>query len=417
MGSESVSDERQEITLDGRWEFDQFFTEARRRGYLYDPPVIDGACGTRVIQGGRRLVNFAGINFLGLQEDPEVIEYFCNSAERFGLVTGGSRMTQGIGRPHTLLEKRVSEITGKPATLTFATGLLANIGFLNAMTTRFAFDAECAIDNRDVVLILDHDSHWSLWKGASHLEYGKRLFVFRHNDPGDLRRVLQRLDDRRTVVVFESVYSSDGSIAPIGELVDICEHYGALSYVDNANGFSIYGISGLPFCDVFEALHRATFEMGSFSKAAGLEGGFISGPSNAIGSFEALSGTSLFTASIQPPTAATILRILDYIYAHPEILKRYLQRVEDLRQRLLVHGFRLYGTSSYILSIIIGEDEVAEQVRKTLLEQGYQVPIFRYPAVKRNAAVMRLIINARHTEEDIEGFLQSLLWAKDRYRF
>ncbi len=401
-----------------RWGFDDFVSRSREKGYLYDPPCLDGISGSHAVQDGRTVINFAGINLLGLQEERSIMDTFCHSARRLGIVTGGSRATQGVNRVHATVEDRVSGICRTESSVTFATGLLANVGFLHTMTNRFGFDTDgCAIDNRDVVCVLDHDCHWSLWKGVSHLDFGKNLFIFRHNDVGHLRQILESLSGKRVLVVFESVYSADGSIAPIGEILDACESHGALSYVDNANGFLVYGSPECPLSDTFRDLPRATFQMLSFSKGVGLEGGAVCGPREAIETVLATSGTSLFTAAIQPPTAATIVAILDYVSANPDYLASYLDRAEELRHRLLAQGLRLYDEPSYILSVIVGDDDVAERVRARLLERGYLVPIFRYPAVKRGAAAMRLIMNARHTDADIDGLVGELTSARDDFGF
>lgn len=399
------------------WEFNEFYNGAINKGFIYSPPVTDGACNSRIVRDGVELINFSGINFLGLQEDKKIVEHFCDSARKFGLVTGGSRATQGISRAHLELEQMMCELQNKPYTLTFGTGLLANIGFIQAMTMKFQFDSGCDIDNRDVIFVLDRDSHWSLWKAASHLKFGEQLFSFRHNDPDDLDRILSRARGKKVVVVFESVYSSDGSIAPISEIIDVCEKYDALSYCDDANGFMVYGSRKMPFYQQFSEMKRATFLMVSFSKSIGMEGGAISGPTEYVGAFEVLSGTSLFTASIQPATANTIIEIMNFINENPVVMENYLRRCENFRHKLLQKGFILNSDPSYITSIFIGNDDKAEIVRCELLSRGFCVPIFRYPAVKPNKSVMRLIINNQHRDDDINYFIDNLVEVRDKHIF
>ncbi|WP_013320577.1 aminotransferase class I/II-fold pyridoxal phosphate-dependent enzyme [Gloeothece verrucosa] len=400
------------------WPNSAFLESCQSAGYLLDQiNIMDGMSGSRIERNGRQLINLAGINILGLQENPEFIEIFCDKTRQYGLATGGSRLTQGVCVPHWLLEQKMNEIWGKNYTLTFGTGALANIGFINAMTAALPVDGQIKIDNRDAVFVLDRDCHWSLWNPTSKLKYGEQLFSFKHNDPDDLEKVLKKINSPKVVVVFETVYSSDGSVAPIGQLLDVCEKYGALSYVDDANGFMIYGERNRPFYEEYLALSRATFIMVSFSKAIGIEGGAISGPAEFVATFEFLSGTALFTATMQPPTAATNLEIINYLQAHPEIMDNYLLRCSQFRQILLDSGFCLNNTPSYINSVYVGKDEVAEQVRRELLELGYCIPIFRYPAVKRNQAVIRLMLNNQHTESDIEKFIQDLKKVRDKYQF
>ncbi|WKB55291.1 aminotransferase class I/II-fold pyridoxal phosphate-dependent enzyme [Eleftheria terrae] len=400
-----------------RFGFREFLDTSTERGYLYDVPLSEGIVGARIRRGKREFVNFASISFMGFQEDPLILDHFCRAATTYGIVTGGSRATQGVGEPHAMLEACLSRITAREYTITFASGLLANIGFLNAMTTQFSFDEACSIDNQDAVIVMDRNCHWSLWKGASHLKFGRTLLVFRHNDPDHLETVLSRVRSSKKVVVFESIYSSDGGIAPIGALLDVCERHHALSYVDDANGFMIYGRPERPYYTHYQELRRATFLMVSLSKAVGLEGGAISGPREYVQGFEALSGTSLFTAAIQPPTAATAAYLLDRLDQEPSLMNRYLARAANFRRRLLDKGFRLYDTESFIQSVFIGPDQTAEDVRRFLAAEGFAVPVFRYPAVRHGQAVIRLILNSRHTDDDIDRFIDTLLIARQRYEF
>ncbi|ATB37156.1 8-amino-7-oxononanoate synthase [Cystobacter fuscus] len=397
--------------------FNAFLEAAVARGYFYDFPIANGSSGSRLHHGGRELVNFASISFMGFQENSSVMDYFCAAAKEYGLVTGGSRATQGICMAHATLEQTMNHLTGMEHTVTFGSGLLANIGFLNAMTVQFKFDSDCKVDNRDAVFILDRDCHWSLWKGASHLEHGKSLFSFQHNDPASLEATLSRITVKKKVVIFESVYSSDGSVAPMGALLDVCEKHGALSYVDDANGFMIYGPPNRPYHAEYQEMRRATFRMVSFSKAVGLEGGAISGPREYVQPFAFLSGTAIFTAAMQPPTAATAVHLLEKLNSEPELMDNYLAKVAQFRGRLLQEGFRLYDSESYILSIWIGQDLVAENVRQFLASNGFAVPVFRYPAVQRNRAVLRVILNDRHSSRDIENFIAMLREARRQFGF
>lgn len=400
------------------WDNQKFLDDSNVKGYLHAGiNVMDGMSGSRIQRNGKELINLAGINILGLQQDKKFIDIFCDKTRQYGLATGGSRLTQGVCVPHLQLEQKMSEIWGKEQSLTFGTGALANMGFLNAMTTSFQFDDDAKIDNRDVVFVLDRDCHWSLWNPLSKLEYGSQVFAFKHNNPYALEKVLQKIKSSKVVVIFETVYSSDGSVAPVDQLLDVCERYGALSYVDDANGFMIYGTPNRPFYKEYQALHKATFIMVSFSKAIGIEGGAISGPKEFISSFEFLSGTSVFTATMQPPTAATNQEIIEYLENNPQVMDNYLERCSRFREILIDEGFYLNSTPSYITSVFIGRDEVAELTRQDLLEMGYCVPIFRYPAVKRGQAVMRLMLNHQHTDSDMEQFVKDLKKVRSRYGF
>lgn len=401
------------------WGFQSFVENAVDEGFFYDLLTTTKPVGATICYKNQEMINFASINILDLHNEPDVLDYFHDACSKYGLTTGGSRVTQGICQAHADMENALCQLTGKERSISFASGLLANIGFINAMSSKFHFSATCNIDNSDTVFILDRDCHWSLWKAASHLQFGKQLFAFRHNDVNDLNKTLAKLHKKhkKIVVVFESVYSADGSIAPIGEILDACEKYEALSFVDDANGFLIYGPESRLFSKEFAAMKRATFIMVSFSKAVGLEGGAISGPAEYIHGFEVLSGTSLFTAAIQPPTASTIQYIMDKLTKQPEIMDSYLSRSLKLRQTLEDKGFILNDTPSYIISVMIGNDEKAVHVHDEFLQEGLIVPMFRYPAVKPDHALIRIMINAHHTEEHIQKLVSVLENVKMKYQF
>ncbi|WP_082772233.1 aminotransferase class I/II-fold pyridoxal phosphate-dependent enzyme [Actinoplanes sp. TFC3] len=400
-----------------RWGFTEFLREGRRRGHIYDMPELDGVNDAIVSMDGRKVRNLAGIGALGWQYDPAVRQAFLDTATDFGLVVGGSRMVQGLSQPHLRLERLLAQATGTQAALTFATGMLANVGFAHAMSTRLVVEDDLVIDNTDMVFVLDHDSHWSMWKAVEKFVPGQNLRTFRHNDPASLRRILQRLHGRKIVVGFETVYSADGSVAPVGELLDLCEESGAISFVDDANGFLMYGNGQRRFAQEYADLRRADFLMLALGKTVGISGGALAGDKAAIDAFRMLSGTSMFTTNLQPPSAGAMCLVIERMLADPSIADDYLNRVDRLRAQLLEIGCTINQTPSYITSIRIGSDRTAAQVREDFLRLGFLVPVFRYPAVPRNKAVIRIMMNNRLSDEDLQSFVDAVAELKRRYGF
>jgi 8-amino-7-oxononanoate synthase len=399
------------------WKFDTFVPVAQREGALFEIPTVDGSANETFRWGEKNLVNFASINFLGLHQDARIFSHFLQSARDYGLVTGGSRISQGVSRPHAELENLLSRITGKERSLSFASGLLANLGFVTGISARFMKSSSCQLDNSDTVFVMDNAIHWSIRRSVEHLPRDQQRFYFKHDDMADLERILAMLAGKKVVVVFESVHSMFGDVAPMGEIIDLCERYGAISYVDDANGFLIYGPEQRPFAHEFTQIRRATFRMVSFSKSIGLEGGAIAGPDDAIQAFEILSGTSVFTAAIQPPTASTIHLIMQYLSEDHALIDRYLERVAAFRRRLEEIDCQLNATPSYIITIFVGAEEKIAQVRSAFLERGYLVSALGYPIVKRDHALIRILMNWYHTEEHLEGFITTLKELKERYQF
>ncbi|MFF3152629.1 aminotransferase class I/II-fold pyridoxal phosphate-dependent enzyme [Streptomyces sp. NPDC057910] len=396
------------------WAFGAF-VEANTHDTAYRPPVVDGPVGPTIVRNGRELVNFASISFLDLERHVPVQRHFAEGALAHGLSTSGSRMTQGICRPHQVLEDTIARHTGKERAISFATGLLANIGFVHAMSSSAHFDAGIEVRNHDTVFVVDRDVHWSIWKGLEGLDYGRNVHAFRHNDVSDLARILERVSARKTVVIAESIYSADGTMGPIVDILDACDRHGAISMIDDANGFMVYGPENRPYAREAAAIReRADFVMVSLSKAIGLEGGAIAGPATAIDAFELLSGTSMFTAAIQPPTAYTATRTIDTLADEPAIVDDYLAHAARFRRQMHEADTPTTPTESYMLSVPIGNDAAALQMREWFVEDGYLVPVFSYPAVSRNRALLRLFPHAGHTEEQMDGFLCTLLTYRRR---
>ncbi|WP_231866356.1 aminotransferase class I/II-fold pyridoxal phosphate-dependent enzyme, partial [Micrococcus aloeverae] len=379
--------------------------------------VLDSATSAVITGEARDLVNFASCSFLNMHNHPDVLETFVTQAPRFGLATGGSRMIQGKLRPHVELEEALAEATGKEAVITFASGLLANVGFVHAMSRSMTIGGDLSWNVDDIVFLLDHDSHWSMWKAVEGLKFGERVLAFKHNDLDSLERRLQGLNGRRAVIMFESIYSDDGSIAPVRGIVDLARKYDALTFVDDANGFLVYGPERFRFAEEFAALKDVTFHMVSLSKAVGLEGGAIAGPAEYIAVFEWLAGTSSFTATMLPPQAAAAVRAMALIRDDSSILDRFHSIVDHFRAALSEAGFELNPTPAYITTTRIGAESDAEQVRERAHDAGYLVPVFRYPAVKRGRAGLRLMPNIDHTEEHIAGFAATLRGIRDAVGF
>lgn len=391
-----------------RWNATSFRENVHAAGMAASPPVLDSASSAVILGPSGPLVNFAGCSFLGMHTRDEVIETFVAHAPLYGLATGGSRMIQGKLRPHVELEQALVATMGKPAAMTFASGLLANVGFVHAMSHSMRIAEGLSWEVDDIAFLLDRNSHWSMWKAVEGLKFGERVFMFRHNDLESLDKRLAALNGRRAVIMFESVYSEDGSVAPIQGIVEIARRYGALTFVDDANGFLVYGRNDLPFAEEFAALAEVTFQMVSLSKAVGLEGGVIAGPPDFIEVFEWLAGTSSFTATMLPPEAAAATRAIQLITSDRSILDRYHETVRKFRSALSEAGFTLNPTPSYITTVRVGTEQHAEQVRSMAHDAGYLVPVFRYPAVRRGEAGLRLMPSVDHTDEHIDGFVAAL---------
>ncbi|WP_031079730.1 aminotransferase class I/II-fold pyridoxal phosphate-dependent enzyme [Streptomyces sp. NRRL S-118] len=402
-------------TLPG-WNFEKFAEGIRAAG-MAEPPV-SGVIPGPVHGTDRMITNLASVNFLDLQRREDVMKVLLDATQQYGLATGGSRILQGVMPPHIDMERTIADYLQKESAISFATGTLANIGFMSAMAGTQSLMKGLSMVNRDVVFVFDRDAHWSLWKSAENLKFGERLFAFEHNSVESLEAILKKLRGKRVVVVFESVYSIDGVVAPMHEIVDVCEKYGALSYVDDANGFMVYGPPHRKFHQEYQGLLRSTFIMVSLKKAVGLEGGLIAGPKDAITSFELLSGASAFTAGVLAPAAAGTAYISRLLaYEEPEIVDNYLAKVADFRKRLLDEDLPITDTETCFTSLVVGDEHKCLQLFGAYLEHDIRVPPYVYPAARRAQAVLRIIINASHTEEQLDHFIEVSKKLRDKKLF
>lgn len=423
VASQSIFDEENIQTVgtrllhmkDDDWGFSQFAAGMREVG-CSRPPFSDVMPGPLQGVGDAKLINFAPVNFLNLQQREDVMDVIVDATKKLGIASGGSRMTQGVSIEHKSMEEALAAYHGKESAVSFGSGALANIGFTQMITANQMFNPSLTLDNSDVVMVFDRDCHWSLWKGVESLTYGDRLFSFKHNNVEHLESVLKDLQGRRTCVVFESVYSIDGTVAPMHDIVDVCEKYGALSYVDDANGFLIYGPSHRNFHREYQGMMRASFIMLSMKKAVGVEGGAVCGTADSTIALEP-GGTAMFTAGMSAPAAAATTYIVDLLSnREPQIVDDYLAKVATFRDRLLAEGMPVYKTDTCFTSVEIGDEKLAFEVYHAYLAEGIHLPIYAYPAAKRKKAVLRIIINDAHTDEHFDTFFDATRRIRDKYQ-
>ncbi|MDQ1289872.1 MAG: Pyridoxal phosphate-dependent acyltransferase [Actinomycetota bacterium] len=412
-----VTDRGPTVDLMDSWGVDSLLTKAVDLGMDLSVPVLPDATRGVMHHGDQVFVNFACISFLGRHVAEDALNTASEALYRYGLATGGSRLVQGISEPIHDLETSLAKICNKPAATSFASGLLANIGFIHAMSTRLTVSDSLVWDMTDTVFLLDKGCHWSILKGVESLRGTDRLFTFKHNDLDSLESLLRLNKNRRTIVVFETVYSVDGSMGPVEGIVSLCRRYGALSYADDANGFLVYGGKGRPFAREYEALDGVDVRMVSFSKAAGIEGGGIAGPESLVRAIEYFSGTSAFTATLVPAAAAAAVSTMELLMDQPEIVDGYLEKAALMRSKLDAAGFEINEGESYITTVHVGDERVVEYVRSTALSRGYVAPSFRFPAVPRGHSGLRIMPNIDHTADHFDGFIDVLSECRKVYPF
>jgi 8-amino-7-oxononanoate synthase len=351
-------------------------------GLLRSQRPLDSPTGAQVIRDGKRLWNFASNDYLGLARHPEIEAALIEGVQKYGAGSAASRLVCGTLPPHKLLETALAEAKQTEAALTFSSGFATALGVIPAIAGPADF------------VILDKLSHACL-VDAARLS-GATLRVFPHNDLAKLERLLISTREKnpaaRILVATESVFSMDGDLCPLREIVELTETHDALLLLDEAHGFGILGDHGMGLAEQENLQQRVTFQMGTLSKSAGLSGGYLAASRDWI---DLLTNRARsFIYSTAPPPAL----------AHAAIASLALIRSaegDSLRTKLQGNIARLSPQSTPIIPKVLGTNEAALAAATALEQAGFLVPAIRYPTVPRATARLRISLSAAHPPEAV----------------
>ncbi|MFZ9919847.1 MAG: aminotransferase class I/II-fold pyridoxal phosphate-dependent enzyme [Terrimicrobiaceae bacterium] len=369
--------------------------EIDRRSLRRRIRALDGPQGIHVRRDGRELVNFSSNDYLGLANHPALRDATIAEWERGGFGAGASRLICGTLAAHEELEAAIAGFKRTPAALGFSSGYAAAMGTIPAL---------CGSGD---VLILDKLSHACL-VDAAHLS-GAAIRVFPHNDmeklESHLRWARQKHPQGRVLVVAESVYSMDGDLAPLSEMVELKDRFGAWLFLDEAHAVGLLGGEGRGLVDQVGLGDRVEVQMGTLGKALGAHGAYIAG-SAALREFLLNSARSFIFSTAPPaPVAAAAREALRICRSSEgEALRAALWK----NLACLSGELGLAPTPSAIIPILIGDEAQAMDVSATLLEAGFLVPAIRYPTVGKGSARLRIAVTARHTLADIKNLTAAL---------
>lgn len=365
--------------------------EAIKDGYYPYFIPLDENEGTEVVYQGHRLIMCGSNNYLGLTVHPKVREAACRAVERYGTSCTGSRFLNGTLEMHINLERKLAEWVGKEEALVFSTGMQANLGTVSAVVGRGDY------------VILDKDDHASIVDGAR-LSYGE-IQRFRHNDVEHLDRVLRSLPESSgKLVVVDGVFSMGGDLAPLPELIPVCQKYGARLMVDDAHGMGVMG------CGRGTAAHFGVTEgvdliMSTFSKSFASLGGFIAGDEEILHYIKHFARSFIFSASIPPANAAAALAALEIMEQEPERVERVVKIGAYMKKEFQAMGFNTAETVSPIVPVIIGDDQTTFAFWRALFEAGVFVNPIISPAVPQGLQLLRTSYMATHTDEQLSQVL------------
>ena len=361
--------------------------------------VIDAPTGTQVVADGKPLLSFCSNDYLGLANDPRIVDALCEGARRWGAGSGASHLVSGHLRPHEQLEEALAAFVGLPRALCFSTGYLANLAVVPALVGRG--DAVFADKLNHASLI---DAAQS--SGAEHRRYP-------HLDIEALERLLGASTAQRKLILSDAVFSMDGDMADLPRLFELAEQHDAWLVIDDAHGFGVLGEQGRGSLDLFAipASPRVVV-MGTLGKAAGVAGAFVAGDARVIEWIMQKARSYIFTTAAPPALSCALLKSLELIAAADDRRARLQTLIARLREGLggfvRERGWKLADSATPIQPLIVGDNKSALALSSALEANGLWVPAIRPPTVPQGSARLRLSLSAAHRDEDIDRLVAVL---------
>ncbi|MFO7248603.1 MAG: glycine C-acetyltransferase, partial [Bacillota bacterium] len=355
--------------------------QLKAQGIFRPLTEIASAQGARVVIRGKEVIQLASNNYLGLTTHPKLKEAALRAVERFGAGTGSVRTIAGTFTMHEELEKKLAEFKHTEAALVFQSGFTANVGVLSSI-----------LDERDVV-ISDALNHASIIDGIRLTKAARR--IYRHNDLDDLEAALKETQQYRTrLIVTDGVFSMDGDIAPLPQIVELAERYDALVMVDDAHASGVLGKNGRGTVDHFGLHGRVHIQVGTLSKAIGVLGGYVAGSEVLRDYLIHRARPFLFSTSHPPAVTAACLAAIEVLLTEPERIERLWENTRFFKDGLKKLGFDTGNSETPITPVIVGDGALAMKLSDKLFEYGVYAQGIVYPTVPKDKARVRTIVTA-----------------------
>ncbi|MDQ4078934.1 MAG: glycine C-acetyltransferase [Chloroflexota bacterium] len=369
---------------------DEELEALREQGLLTTIREIQSPQGAWLVVDGERVLNFGSNNYLGLADDPRLIEAAKKEMDRLGVGPGAVRTIAGTMDIHTELEKRLAEFKGAEATVVLQSGFNANTATIPAVV------------GREDVIFSDRLNHASIIDGCR-LSRAK-IIPYEHNSPESLEEAIKQNKGayNRMLVVTDGVFSMDGDIAPLDGLTEIAKRYGAIMMVDDAHGEGVLGRGGRGIVDHFGLHGEVDIEVGTLSKAFGVVGGMVAGSKSLIRWLKQQGRPFLFSSALTVPDAAACLAAVNILDESTELVDRLWENANYFKEGMAELGFDTGQSETPITPVILGEAPLAQQFSKRLFEEQVFTTAIAFPTVPRGTARVRVMPSAAHSREDLD---------------
>jgi len=356
---------------------------------------IESAQDTEVIIDGKKVLMFGSNSYLGLTNHPKIKEASKLAIEKYGTGCAGSRFLNGTLDIHLELERKLAAYVGKEAAVLFSTGFQVNLGVIS-----------CLLDRNDY-LILDEYDHASIIDG-SRLSFSRSI-KYAHNDMDDLRKKLSRLpEDSAKLIVADGIFSMEGDLVKLPEIVQIAEEFGANIMMDDAHSLGVIGFNGAGVSSHFNLTDKVDLIMGTFSKSLASLGGFIAASEETIEFIKHRARSLMFSASMPPASVASVIAALDIIESEPERIDKLWDNTNYAKKLLLDAGFDIGHTDSPIIPVYIRDNTKTFLITNILHKNGIFVNPVVSPAVPSDSSLIRFSLMATHTFAQIEEAVEKM---------
>lgn len=390
----SFSAFRGEDLFDVREPFWSFYQDAVAKKYMvYGNPISTAPKAEfrvydRFIDAERNFLNFCSYNYLGYSCHPEVIQVVQDTIARYGSGAVSAPLLSGYYNLTKELEESISAFKNKEAAVVFPTGYGANLGVLS-----------CLLKPGDVA-VLDILSHASIYDGARLA--GADVKVFSHNNPEHLDVVLKNLNTKRAIVCIEGVYSMDGDLVKLPEIVAVCKKHGVRILLDEAHATLIFGKNGRGVAEHYGMEDQIDLTIGTFSKSFGAIGGFVTGEQKIITYIRMFARSYVFSCAMAPHTAAGILKVLELFGKDKTCYTKLWENTHYMMGQLKAAGLDTGDTASQVIPVIVGPDKRLREISKKIHANGLYTGVVTYPAVSNKRTRLRLSMSSNHTKEQMD---------------